>query len=640
MTYRNNPWASVDLTSQSKYPVTMTGVSGLNQLFSDSPATLHLTSLESDVVMKDFHPQDRSTLFLAPSAHGTLELLAKEDILLGTSVNMEVVDPSYRRGPLDSQATTSNSGVALGTALPTDSTNNLRGDTALHALDPAPARIIAVDGSVCAYLPGACVPGTAMFQAAISVGKPLEVFAGTDILGGTYDPQNNGSGDISWLRAGRDIENVALSVSGPGAALLEAGRNVILNQPSHADPLYGSGNGSGPASTTSPNTALPPGTAADLYVVAGVANGEGVDAFARVYLDPANSRGVETTYLPELAAYMNSIGKGQLTGSALLSAFNALPQEQREVFLYSIYFTELKETGIDYNDSTSPRYQSYQRGFQAISLLFPTDPSTVSPDRAGNVVLNGQPVETWAHGNITVLAPYGQVEVDLALVDTSQKGGIVTRRGGDIHIMADQNIDLFTSRVFTLEGGDITMWTSGGSITAGAGSKTSVFQVPLSYTMSSDAVVSIDAFGIATGAGIGVLDALQDAPNRPRSRLDLIAPNGEVNAGDAGIRVVGDINIAAQVVVGVDNIQVSGTAAGVPRVEAPNIPALTTASQVVQAATQEGLGSEASAAAARSTLADLPSIITVEVVGYETTESQESPADGSDKHRQGSKKSE
>ena len=103
--------------------------------------------------------------------------------------------------------------------------------------------------------------------------------------------------------------------------------------------------------------------------------------------------------------------------------------------------------------------------------------------------------------------------------------------------------------MFTLQGGDILMWTSDGSITAGAGSKTSVFYAPLRYTISADGVLQIDAFGLQTGAGIGVLDALQNAGDRPRSRLDLIAPKGEVNAGDAGIRVVGDLNIAAQVVV-------------------------------------------------------------------------------------------
>jgi hypothetical protein len=140
--------------------------------------------------------------------------------------------------------------------------------------------------------------------------------------------------------------------------------------------------------------------------------------------------------------------------------------------------------------------------------------------------------------------------------------------------------------------------------------------------MSGDGVVTLNAFGISTGAGIGVLDALQDAGGRTRSRLDLIAPRGEVNAGDAGIRVVGDLNIAAQVVVGLENIQVSGgTASGVPEVKAPSLAAIATANQASKAATQEGLGPDP--AVARKALADLPSIITVDVVGYETKDARE-----------------
>jgi filamentous hemagglutinin len=211
------------------------------------------------------------------------------------------------------------------------------------------------------------------------------------------------------------------------------------------------------------------------------------------------------------------------------------------------------------------------------------------------------------------------VAVGSAAFDTSTSltGGVVTRRGGDVHVMADGNIDLYTSRVFTLQGGSITMWTSEGSITAGSGSKTSVTDVPLSYAMTNDGVVSVNVFGLQTGAGIGVLDALQGADsNRPRSRIDLIAPFGEVNAGDAGIRVVGDLNIAAQTVVGLENIQVTGgTARGVPQVEAPNLALTTTADALTATATQAGVGP--SPEAARRAIAELPSIITVEVVGYE-----------------------
>jgi hypothetical protein len=69
----------------------------------------------------------------------------------------------------------------------------------------------------------------------------------------------------------------------------------------------------------------------------------------------------------------------------------------------------------------------------------------------------------------------------------------------------------------------------------------------------------------------------------------------------------------------------------VPRIAAPDVGGLTTASQVATGAANEGVGpnSAAAAAEARKTLSELPSIITVEVVGYETDE----PADGNKKAR-------
>jgi hypothetical protein len=65
-----------------------------------------------------------------------------------------------------------------------------------------------------------------------------------------------------------------------------------------------------------------------------------------------------------------------------------------------------------------------------------------------------------------------------------------------------------------------------------------------------------------------VLRALTDVP---LGNVDLIAFVGSVNAGDAGIRVSGDLNIAAVLVLNASNIQVGGSSTGVPIVQAPPI---------------------------------------------------------------------
>ncbi len=623
--YENDPLATIRVTDHAnqadpRYEVTMSGTSetSLDYMFTRAPPTLRFTSFESSVVLGNV----RGSLLLAPAGRGTLEALARRDVIIPLLLlQLEDIAPIYARGPLDPFSTDfdGNKHVAnVGNWLNSPATNSLRGFTPIHSGDPDPVRLYAMEGSVCAYQSGSCAPSAniSLARARITTPKPIDVLAGRDVVVGDYQPQNNGPGDLSAVRAGRDVYDVTLQVGGTGVAVMEAGRDVVEHlqnetgvQSLAGGLVYGKGDGSKTAATTNP--ALPHLEGPSLLVIAG-AKGMDLDAFAAAYLDPANRQGVVTTYLTELAAYMAALGFGPMDPDTLVAAFRALPRTRREHFLLDqVYFAELEKTGIDYNDPAGQRYHSYDRGFRAVSLLFPEGGAPVN----GDVILSGKPLETWAQGDIAVVAPHGRVAVGSELYDTSSGGGIVTRRGGDVRIMADGNIDLFTSRVFTLQGGDITMWTSNGSITAGAGSKTSVLDVPLTYTMSNDAVVTVNVFGLQTGAGIGVLDALQDAGDRTPSRLDLIAPRGEVNAGDAGIRVVGNLNIAAAVVVGMENIQASGASVGVPKVEVPSVGALTTASQLTQAAAKEGVGPPPQA---KNPVAELPSIITVEVVGYET----------------------
>jgi hypothetical protein len=642
VSYRNDPLASTRLSqalngAESRYLVTMPGSDfdplALRVMFGRAPGTLRLTALEGSATVGSLPPAPRGSLVLGPTDRGTLEVVARQDVKLPlVKLLMEDIAPSYRRGPLAAFPTTGGNGLARPGVWAVSgvdvATNSLRGFTPTHLADAEPARLQALEGSVCAYQSGSCVPSLKFQQVAdIVVPKPIEVFAGRDIVAGNFQPQNNDPDDLTWIHARRDLFDVAFQVSGEGTAALEAGRDLVQHLSSgklesiertQGGLLYGKGDGSRKEAERNP--ALPRGRGANLLVLAGTEGGMDLPSFAAAYLDPANAQGVVTTYLPALAEYMKGLGYGTMGYAELVAAFSALPRMRRAAFLVDqVYFPELRATGIDYNDPSSERFQSYDRGFRAVSLLFPSDGSAPS----GNVILDGKPVETWAQGSIDVVAPHGRVAVGSEVFDTSLGGGIVTRRGGDVRIMADGNIDLFTSRVFTLQGGSITMWTSAGSITAGTGSKTSVFDAPLTYAMSNDGVVTVNTFGLQTGAGIGVLDALQGAdPDRPRSRIDLIAPVGEVNAGDAGIRVTGDLNIAALAVVGLENIQVTeGAATGVPQVEAPNLALLATTSQLTAAATQEGI--VPSAAAAQKALADLPSIITVEVVGYEKKKSDE-----------------
>ena len=654
--YENDPWASVDLTltaaGANRVAMAGSGPSSLNTAFAQAPPTLELDSLESSIYLEGHFPATSNTVTLAPAPLGNLQLLAGQDVHLAVgTIQMEDVDASRLTGPLAAFALSGD--LAPVTILP--SFVSAAGASPLHAGDPDPARIHALNGSVCAGPSGACSPGTSV-GASVEVPKPLEVVAGEDVVSGRYQPQGNQASDISLVEAGRDLDQIVVDVMGPGTALLQAGRNIDLVQPptgasanaTNANPnggvIYSIGDQTSPATrstlVTQTNPSLPGDVGADLVLLAGVANGVSWDRFAAAYLDPANGQNVAKTYLSELASYMEGIDAaryGAMTPAQLVLAFGSLRLVQRQVFLERIYLNELRQTGIDYNDPQSLRYHSYDRGYRAVSFLFPTDPATLGDAQRGNVILDAKPVETQFDAGIDILAPYGRVDVGAPVVPDSSgaSGGIVTRRGGAIQIMADGDISLYTSRVFTLAGGDITMWTTNGNINAGAGSKTSVFQPQLQYTIDDQGAVSIVSFGLQTGAGIGVLDAFGTATDRPKSLLDLVAPRGEVNAGDAGIRVVGDINIAAQVVVGVENISFSGASAGVPAVVAPNIGVLTAASQTAAqaASTAEPPAAAEAEQARQKALMELPSIITVEPVGYETTDTTTGPQDGSSEQR-------
>jgi hypothetical protein len=96
-----------------------------------------------------------------------------------------------------------------------------------------------------------------------------------------------------------------------------------------------------------------------------------------------------------------------------------------------------------------------------------------------------------------------------------------------------------------------------------------------------------------------------------------------VDAGDAGIRVTGNLNIAAVHVLNVGNIQVGGVSAGVPAtiVLAPNVTALAAASNSAGAGAAEATKDIAGAQPSEEDDDSVP-LVTVQVVSYGDDSSQ------------------
>jgi hypothetical protein len=116
--------------------------------------------------------------------------------------------------------------------------------------------------------------------------------------------------------------------------------------------------------------------------------------------------------------------------------------------------------------------------------------------------------------------------------------------------------------------------------------------------------------GAVSGAGIA---AFQPAPGLPAPNVYLIAPRGTVDAGDAGVRVAGNLFVAALSVANADNFAVGGQAFGVPSGPVVNAGAANAANGSTAAAAQ---AVQAAASATNRRQVDPLSRIVVDVLGY------------------------
>ncbi len=153
--------------------------------------------------------------------------------------------------------------------------------------------------------------------------------------------------------------------------------------------------------------------------------------------------------------------------------------------------------------------------------------------------------------------------------------------------------------------------------------------------MTSPPLVVYDQYGRAaktpntpqTGAGIATLIGV---PGVPPGNVDLFAPHGTIDAGEAGIRVSGNLTLQALQVLNVANIQVQGTSVGVPVVQGPPVGALTAANNTAGAAQQP-------TAAAPAANTGQPSVVIVEVLGYGGGDGASDP-DGNNQRRGGNER--
>jgi len=260
-----------------------------------------------------------------------------------------------------------------------------------------------------------------------------------------------------------------------------------------------------------------------------------------------------------LGGYVRGLLGARVSDLDAIAAFEALPIERQMVWLNQVLVQELRAAGRAAASSDgAARAAGYARGYRAIELLFPVDADGHRP--RGDIRMPTSQVKTLQQAGISLLAPGGGINAgEIASTGIPKKAsdlGIVTVNGGDVSALVKNDFEVNQSRVFTLKKGNVLLWSSVGNIDAGRGAKTVTGAPAPVLRLDDQGRLVFDTSGSFSGSGIAVLDSKSD--------LDLYAPAGEINAGEAGIRSQGNAFFGAVRFVNAIDIQVGGAASGGP----------------------------------------------------------------------------
>lgn len=549
--------------------------------------TLRATALSGDLILSG-----NTTLF--PAAGGTIELFAEQNVLRSVDPIVTLTLSDANPAALPSISAPQDDAASLIDLLSaaTGLNPNLHAPTPVHAGDDAVSRIVARTGNV-SFESETAGPDTLLYFA-----TPARIVAGRDIVDLPLTTQHDDANDITSLIAGRDIRYTIsrdatgtilgssreINVDGPGTLQLAAARNIDLQTSAGI--------------STRGNIANPnlPATGADISVLAGLnglqpaydatiaryfelGTGHETDLIAYVEsrtgedgltMEQARDRFKQLAgYREALVAYVEQrSGRDDLSADEALALFRGYSRSEQRSLLEQTLFSELRFSG---REAATTGSGDFARALTALETMFPaSNPDTEAGEKnayAGDIALYFSKIYALDGGNISLLAPGGELNVGLAtppasfgLGKSASDLGIVVRGAGDVNSLSYRDFQVNESRVFASDGGNILVWSTDGDIDAGRGAKTAISAPPPTITINESGVPIITFPPALTGSGI---QTLASSPGVEPGDVDLFAPRGVVNAGDAGI-VAGNLTIAATAVLGADNIQVSGVAVGVP----------------------------------------------------------------------------
>ncbi|MCG8315392.1 MAG: filamentous hemagglutinin family protein [Pseudomonadales bacterium] len=483
-------------------------------------------------------------------------------------------------------------------------------------------------------------------------GKESYIEAGQDILSPELRLQNNNDEDVSRVIAGNDIlyditrnaggilqvaDGKGIYLSGAGTLFVQAGGDIQLGA---SQGIRTNGNLF--------NSALPD-EGADLMVLAGIREQSNIETYlAYTILEEVDfnqedfaAAGIDefNVSIPSsLGAFEGLIDPKKLTSDAIRAFINLSHADQsklssylfeqrglgvaEDIYAYQNFIQHLQAAGVEQANIDAEKIdpiddvlQGNNRAYTLIDTLFPGSSEQVGV-WDGNIDLVFSTLQTQNGGDTYFLTPGGGVNVGLPasireLEDNPNKQpkdlGVFAKGAiSSVYGFSDGNIDVNQSRIFTLDGGDIVLWSSNGNVDAGKGAR-SAQSVPPPITVFDENGNPETVFPPAiSGSGIGTFQT----PGRDPGDVYLFAPRGFIDAGEAGIQSAGDLLVLGEVL-NADNIDVGGVSVGVP-VNAGVSSSVAGIGDVASAATDAVTDSAAGSETAQE--AQTP-FLTVEIIG-------------------------
>ena len=403
--------------------------------------------------------------------------------------------------------------------------------------------------------------------------------------------QNVASSPLTSIIAGQNIvygygsavSAHSIQIGGPGYAIVQAGGYIDLG---YSGGIQTTGNSLNPAALAADETG------ASLIVAAGFAGGMTPNAV-----------------------------------SGFFDAPSGLPNASPGLHTVAIQAAALEKSG---DTADAQKLENQEQSTVAAPFLG-------SGNQGKDITMTSSQITTVGGGNLFVITT-GTLNVGttaLAGGSSGQSSGITTQTGGEINVFAQGDVNVNESRIMSFQGGDITVWSYEGSINAGKGDKAAVNAVKTTYVLNSSGAWVPESHVPPLGSGIRGVTYGTPAP--PPGDIYLVALNGVIDAGEAGISG-GNVFLSAPTVLNASNITSIGGTVGAPAAsQGMSLGALSGTGDLSKGAVSSDTGALAQAqervASAQPIEDMLVKWIDVKVISYDQDFGTEDSGDKSNKSR-------